>query len=521
MPPRHVYWTIILEGKPTAFRAHTREELQPTFKQLSSKHADIQMKWFARGKLWESPEEEKDLSRRGPGSERRAASWRPGGKHEDPRERFKIPRDEKRRRFAERLHRRPSGRRPDDVGDEPRNTRRPRPDAAAGYPARPARVRDRDRAGRLNRRPHLAGTPRSRSGRPVRAARAPGRRLASIVRTGPRARAQAVTRIGRAAKDARLAIGRGHRARSHLADRGDRTSGPPRGGRGGWDKKPWDKKPRRRAGDDRPAGARPAGPRGEGGDAPRGDRERKPYSNRPRGEGRPPAIGRGRRARSRLAIAAIGRPDRRAGPVAGGRRNPGTRSRARRPRAGRSARRRQTLRPARGRRRRAARRSRAEAVLGSATWRTSRRRRSAVVAASEAVWRSAARARGSTPARVRAVVGTRSRGTRSRDRQVRRDGGVVGLGPGPRGRGTAAAPPRRSRAGTVIDGHAVKVDRPATGRGRRARPSRDRPSSGPRKPWDRPAGSRPPGSGGRPQGPGSSGGDSRPAGPRGGDRVRR
>jgi len=110
MPPRHVYWTIILEGKPTAFRAHTREELQPTFKQLSSKHADIQMKWFARGKLWESPDEEKDLSRRGPGSERRAASWRPGGKHEDPRERFKIPRDEKRRRFAERLH----GRRPDD-----------------------------------------------------------------------------------------------------------------------------------------------------------------------------------------------------------------------------------------------------------------------------------------------------------------------------------------------------------------------------------------------------------------------
>ncbi len=67
MPPRHVYWTIILEGKPTAFRAHTREELQPTFKQLSSKHADIQMKWFARGKLWESPDEEKDLSRRGPG----------------------------------------------------------------------------------------------------------------------------------------------------------------------------------------------------------------------------------------------------------------------------------------------------------------------------------------------------------------------------------------------------------------------------------------------------------------------
>src|SRR3954469_16933115 len=126
MPPRHVYWTIILEGKPTAFRAHTREELQPTFKQLSSKHADIQMKWFARGKLWESPDEEKDLSRRGPGSERRAASWRPGGKHEDPRERFKIPRDEKRRRFAERLHR---GRPGDEGGPSEREEGQAPPDA--------------------------------------------------------------------------------------------------------------------------------------------------------------------------------------------------------------------------------------------------------------------------------------------------------------------------------------------------------------------------------------------------------
>ena len=34
MPPRHTYWTIILDGKPTAFRAHTEEELQPTLKQL-------------------------------------------------------------------------------------------------------------------------------------------------------------------------------------------------------------------------------------------------------------------------------------------------------------------------------------------------------------------------------------------------------------------------------------------------------------------------------------------------------
>src|SRR5512134_2599492 len=107
MPPRYAYWTIILEGKPTAFRAHTDAELVPTFKQLQSKHPDVVMKWFARGRLWDSPDEEQAalaLERR-QRPERRDRGWRPGGAHEDPRERFKIPRDEKRRRFADRMRR--------------------------------------------------------------------------------------------------------------------------------------------------------------------------------------------------------------------------------------------------------------------------------------------------------------------------------------------------------------------------------------------------------------------------------
>ena len=33
MPPRFAYWTIIVGGKPTAFRAQLREELEPTFTQ--------------------------------------------------------------------------------------------------------------------------------------------------------------------------------------------------------------------------------------------------------------------------------------------------------------------------------------------------------------------------------------------------------------------------------------------------------------------------------------------------------
>src|SRR5687767_7917255 len=31
MPPRHAYWTIIVDDQPTSFRAHDVEELLPTF----------------------------------------------------------------------------------------------------------------------------------------------------------------------------------------------------------------------------------------------------------------------------------------------------------------------------------------------------------------------------------------------------------------------------------------------------------------------------------------------------------
>ena len=200
MPPRFVYWTIIFGGQPTAFRAGTRDELLPTFKQIQSKHPDAELRYFARGKLWYSDEEARaalirerfekrerprptgprprpgewkppdqrpqhrredwkprsdnrppkpegwaprsdtrspkpggwkprsdarppkpegstprsdtrppkpggwkprDESRKpGPGGERRDRDWRPGGAHTDPRSRFKVPRDVKRRGMA-------------------------------------------------------------------------------------------------------------------------------------------------------------------------------------------------------------------------------------------------------------------------------------------------------------------------------------------------------------------------------------------------------------------------------------
>src|SRR5688572_11993425 len=90
MPPRYAYWTILIDQKATAFRAREREELLPTFHQLKRKNSDVVMKWFARGRLWESPTEAQ-TAQRAPKApvEKRGRDWRPGGEHRDPRERFK------------------------------------------------------------------------------------------------------------------------------------------------------------------------------------------------------------------------------------------------------------------------------------------------------------------------------------------------------------------------------------------------------------------------------------------------
>jgi len=105
MPPRYSYWTIIAGGLPTAFRAAERDELLPTFTRIKHKHPDAEMKWFARGKLWESPEAAREATRRsdvspasrpqGPG---RGRDWRPGGEHRDPRQKY---RDAKKTRNTE------------------------------------------------------------------------------------------------------------------------------------------------------------------------------------------------------------------------------------------------------------------------------------------------------------------------------------------------------------------------------------------------------------------------------------
>ena len=129
MPPRYAYWTILAGGLPTAFRAADREDLLPTFKRIQQKHPDAVMKYFAKGKLWESkadayqrersprPSDLRDAPRR-PGREgsshgrrpdaaaaepKRSRDWRPGGEHRDPRQTFK---DTKAKRNLERRKRR-------------------------------------------------------------------------------------------------------------------------------------------------------------------------------------------------------------------------------------------------------------------------------------------------------------------------------------------------------------------------------------------------------------------------------
>jgi hypothetical protein len=97
MPPRYSYWTIIADGLPTAFRAAERDELLPTFTRIKHKHPDAQMKWFARGKLWDSPESaRREAETRQHAAAGRATQtgrdWRPGGNHRDPRQPYRDAR---------------------------------------------------------------------------------------------------------------------------------------------------------------------------------------------------------------------------------------------------------------------------------------------------------------------------------------------------------------------------------------------------------------------------------------------
>ncbi len=175
MPPRYAYWTIIAGGLPTAFRAAHQEDLLPTFKRLKEKHPDAEMKWFARGKLWDSQEASRPAfpQDRRPGDrpprsdrparpegERRGPKWRPGGEHRDPRQPFK---DAKKARNQEHRQQRWEHKQRGD-----RDTRPPKP--AWG---KPAGDREFDRRGKVPTGPASGPRPERDRRRPPAGNRPP------------------------------------------------------------------------------------------------------------------------------------------------------------------------------------------------------------------------------------------------------------------------------------------------------------------------------------------------------------
>jgi hypothetical protein len=152
MPPRHTYWTILFGNQPTAFRSAEREELLPTFKQIQAKHPDAVMRWFARGRLWKSPEEARDtLDRprydrprddRGPRPESQGRSAKPAGdwrdKPQGDRSRGPKPEWQQRDPRAPRPEWRDKPRSDHPPSDRPKapawQSRAPKPPASARWP---------------------------------------------------------------------------------------------------------------------------------------------------------------------------------------------------------------------------------------------------------------------------------------------------------------------------------------------------------------------------------------------------
>jgi hypothetical protein len=158
MPPRYAYWTIIAGGLPTAFRTAERDELLPTFRRIKEKHPDAELKYFARGKLWASPEEarfaaeaRRTASRQrhtSTGDAARGRNWRPGGEHRDPRQKFKDAKKARNlARRRQRFDRRQSGAPETPVAERDK-----------------ARGEDADRPRENSRRPTDSNRPRPGSG---------------------------------------------------------------------------------------------------------------------------------------------------------------------------------------------------------------------------------------------------------------------------------------------------------------------------------------------------------------------
>ena len=167
MPPRHSFWVILIGKTPTSFRGKDREDLVPTLRQLQRTQSDVTLRWFERGRVWESPEAAIGAAKLAAtvAREKRTKEWRPGGEHRDPKARFDLTRDQKRAKFKreqggkdERGHDRPQS----PFG--PRVPRAPRPDRPWSDRSKPASFPER--ALPDHSRPDRARPDRARPDRP-------------------------------------------------------------------------------------------------------------------------------------------------------------------------------------------------------------------------------------------------------------------------------------------------------------------------------------------------------------------
>lgn len=250
MPAPRSFWVILIGKTPTSFRANAREDLVPTLRQLQRTQTDVTLRWFERGKVWESPEAALGAAKLAATTarEKRTKEWRPGGEHRDPKARFELTRDQKRAKFK----RERSG-----SDDGPKSPFGPRPDGPRPDRPRPDRPwSDRSKpAGRPDR--PWSERPKSPFGD-----------------RGPRA------------------------PRGDARDRGEDRGRPPSGDRRD---RPFGERPPRRDrpsgppmenpfGKDRPAGENRRGPRPERRPFDGGRGERRPSSpGRPPRPGRPPS----------------------------------------------------------------------------------------------------------------------------------------------------------------------------------------------------------------------------------------
>lgn len=103
MARSHSFWMIIDGTVPTSFRGREREDLLPTLNQLLRTQPNVAIVWFERGRTWNSRLEAREaLERQRDAPRERKQNWRPGGAHVDPRDKYKVSRDEKRARFKKR-----------------------------------------------------------------------------------------------------------------------------------------------------------------------------------------------------------------------------------------------------------------------------------------------------------------------------------------------------------------------------------------------------------------------------------